>query len=83
MTIMSYWMACALEKSFELFDVETSIARNAAHRKGIYWIVARNRHNANAIRHDDMLALAHDAKAGLLQSPNGIEVIDAGNLRHG
>jgi len=48
-----------------------------------YWIVARNRHNANAIGHDNMLALAHDAKAGLLQSPNGIEMIDAGNLRHG
>ena len=30
-----------------------------------------------------MLALGHDAKVGLLQRPNGIEVIDAGNLRHG
>jgi hypothetical protein len=71
------------EKVLELFDVETSITSDASHRESIDWIVARNCHNANAVRHHDMLALAHDAKTRLLQSPHGIEVIDAGNLWHG
>jgi hypothetical protein len=63
-----------------LFDAESSIARNAAHRESVYWIVARNRHNANTIRHDDVFTLAQDAKAGLFQRLHGIEMIDAGNL---
>ena len=70
------------EKFFELFDAETSITSDASHRESIYWIMARNRYNANAVRHHDMFTLAHDAEASLLQSPDGIEVIDAGNLRH-
>jgi hypothetical protein len=75
------WRALS-EEFLKLLHVEARIARDAAHRKSIYRIVARNRHNSNAIRHHDVLALADDAKAGLLQSPDGIEVIDAGNLRH-
>jgi hypothetical protein len=71
------------EKSFELFDVETGIACDASHRESIYWIVARNRHNSDAIRHHDMLALAHDAKAGFFQRLDGIQMIDAGDLWHG
>jgi hypothetical protein len=71
------------EEFLELFDVEASITSNASHSKSIYWIVARNRHNANAVRHHAVLPLTHDAKAGLLQSLNGIKVIDSRNLRHG
>ena len=66
-----------------MFDVETSIASDATHRKSIYRIVARNRHNSNSIRHYDVLALAHDAKTDLPQSPDSIEVIHAWNLWHG
>src|SRR6266404_518982 len=68
------------KKFLELFDVESSIARNAAHRESVYWIVARNRHNANTIRHDDVFTLAQDAKVGFLQRLYGIEMIDARNL---
>jgi len=63
-----------------LFDAESSIARNATHRESVYWVVARNGHNANTIRHDDVFTLAQDSKAGLFQSLHGIEMIDAGNL---
>ena len=42
----------------------------------------RNRQDANAIRHKDMFALAHGAKAGLFESANRIEVVDSGNFRH-
>jgi hypothetical protein len=40
--------------------------------------VARNSHYAHTIRHDDMFALAHDAKAGLLQGSDGIQVVTPG-----
>ncbi len=66
-----------------MFHTKTSITRDAAHRESIYWIVARNRDNSNAIRHHYMFALAHDAKTGFLQCLDGIEMIDAGNFRHG
>lgn len=39
--------------------------------------MARNRYNANAVRHHRVLPLTHDAKADLLQSVNGIEMIDS------
>lgn len=75
-------MACESEKLLELFDVESRITSDASHRKSVNWIVARNRHNANAIRHHNVLTLAHDAKACLLKSPDRIEVIDPRNLWH-
>jgi len=71
------------EKFLEFLDVEASITSDASHSESIYWIVARNRHNANAVRHHGVIPLTHDAKASLLQSLNGIEVIDSGNLWHG
>ena len=71
-----------LKKFFELLDGQPSVAGNAAHGESIHRIVSRNRHDANTVRHDNVFALAHDAKAGLFQSAHRIEVIDAGNLRH-
>jgi hypothetical protein len=35
--------------------------------------------NTNSIRHDNVLFLSEDPKAGFLQSSNSIEVIDARN----
>ena len=66
----------------ELLHAKTGITRDAAHSKRIHWVVTWNSDDANAVRHDDMFVLSHDAKTGLLQSLDGIEVIDAGNLRH-
>lgn len=69
-------MAVESEKVLELFDVESSITSDASHRECINWIVARNRHNSNAVRHHNVLTLAHDAKTDLLQSPDRIQMID-------
>src|SRR4051812_2579432 len=76
------WIAFASEKFLELFDTETGIACNATHCESVYRIVARNRHDTNTVRHDDVFTLTQDAKASLFKSLHGIEVIDAGNLRH-
>jgi len=75
-------MASQSEKFFEPFDRQASVARNATHGKSVDRVVPRNSHDANAVGHDDMFALANDAEVGLLQRPHRIEVIDAGNLRH-
>ena len=71
------------EKFFELFHAESGVAGNTAHRESIYWIVARNRHNTNSIRHDDVFTLTENAEASFFQSPHGIEMIDAGNFWRG
>ena len=76
-------MAPWSQKFFELFHAKAGVASNAAHRESVYGILARNRHNTNSIRHDDVFTLTQNAEASLLQSPHGIEMIDAGNLRHG
>ena len=75
-------MASQSEKFFELFDRQASVARNAAHGKSVDRIVPRNSHDANAVGHDDMFALANDAEVCLLQRTHSIEVINARNLRH-
>jgi hypothetical protein len=61
-------MASQSEKFFELFDGQSSVARNTAHSESINRIVPRNRYDANAIRHNDVFALAHDAKASLCRA---------------
>src|ERR1700730_17811799 len=53
----------ASEKLLELFDVETSITSDTSHGESVDWIVARNRHDANTVRHHDMFTLAYDSKA--------------------
>lgn len=65
-----------------MFDVESRIASDATHRESVNWIVARNSHNTNAVRHHNVLTLTQDAKAGLLESLYRIEVIDPRNLWH-
>ncbi|HEY5838181.1 MAG TPA: hypothetical protein VIT19_04030 [Pyrinomonadaceae bacterium] len=65
-----------------MFYGQASIARNTAHSEGVNRVVPGNRYEANTVRHNDVFALAEDAKASLLESAHSIEVIDAGNLRH-
>jgi hypothetical protein len=45
--------------------------------------MARDRHDPLAVAHDDVLALAHDLEAGLLQRTHGVEMIDAWDLGQG
>ena len=70
------------EQFLELFHREAGIAIDTSHRKSIYGVVTRNSDHSNSIRHDDMFALADNAKAGFLQSVDCIKVIDARNFRH-
>ncbi len=52
------------EQFFELFDGQAGVPRDAAHRKCVDRIVTWDSKDADAIRHNDMLALTNDAKAG-------------------
>ncbi len=75
-------MAPQSEKFFELFDRQPSVASDAAHGESVDWVVPRNSHDANTVRHNDMFALANDAEVCLLKRADSIQVIDAGDLRH-
>jgi hypothetical protein len=73
----------SLEEFLESFGRQPCIPHNTAHRKRIHRIMARDREDANAVGHNDVLALTDYPKAGLPQSPDRIQMVDAGNLRHG
>jgi hypothetical protein len=71
-----------LEEFSKLFDRETSIADNTTHRERVDGIMAGNRKKPHTVRHDDMLALARNAKTRLLQGPDRLQMIDAGEFWH-
>jgi len=66
----------------ELFDCQPSVLCDTTHGVGVHGIVARDGEDAAAVTHDDVLALTSDAEAGLLKGPHGLEMRDAGDLRH-
>ena len=70
------------EQLLELFDCQPGVLCDTAHGVGVYRIVARDGNDAAAVTHDDLLALASYAESGLLKGPHGIEMRDAGDLRH-
>lgn len=72
-----------LEQLAELIDGEASVADNPGHSDRVHGIVSRDCDPANAISHDDVLALPQNPKPSFLQGSNGNEMIDAGQLRHG
>ena len=80
---MQQRLAASLEELLEFFDRQPGIPHDAAHRKGIHRVMAWYREDANTIRQDNVLALTNNPKARLLQSPHRIQMINAGNLRHG
>ena len=71
------------EQLLEFFDREPGITSDTAHCKCIDWVIAWNRNNANPVGHDDVLALPNDEEAGFLKSLDRIEMVDAGDFRHG
>ena len=73
----------SLEQLLEFFNTQTGITHDAAHRKRIHRIMARDREDADSIRHYDVFALPDDAEACPLQRPHRFKVIDTGNLGHG
>ncbi len=73
----------ASEKLLELIDRQARVANDATHRLGIDRIVPWNRHESNTIAHDRVLGTGtHDAETGLLQRPDGLQVVDARQLGH-
>jgi len=44
---------------------------------GVNWVMPRHSDDAGPIGHDDVLALPLDVETGLLQCPNGIQMIYA------
>jgi hypothetical protein len=54
------------EELLELFNRQTSVTSYATHCKSIDRIVSRYRENTNPIRHDNVLSLPDDLKAGFL-----------------
>jgi hypothetical protein len=69
-----------LQELPKLLDGEAGVARDTAHGDGVDWVVAGNGEDARAVAHDDVLALAQHDKPCLLERPDCIEVIDAGEL---
>jgi hypothetical protein len=57
---------------------QARVPDDVAHCDRIHRIVPGNGQDAFAVGHERVLALSHDAKAGFLESTNGIEMIDAG-----
>ena len=65
-----------------ILDAQASITHDTAHGKRINRIVAGNSENANAIRHDNMLALTENANASFFKSSTSVQMIDARYLWH-
>ena len=70
------------QQLFELSDCKTCIFNNSTHRDRVHRIVSRNRDEMRAVAHYNVLALAHNSKAGLFERLDRSEMINAGNLRH-
>ena len=64
----------------ELLGSETRISGDTAHGECIDRVMARNCEYSSAIGHYDVLTLANDTKAGLLQCPNSVKVVDTRDL---
>ena len=71
-----------LQQVTELIFRESRVADDTSHRKGVHRVVSGDGKDPHAIAHHDMLALADNSKADLLQGANGILVVDAGELRN-
>jgi hypothetical protein len=71
------------QELLELIDRETRIAHDARHGLRIDGIGSRDGQDSNTVGHDDVLALAGDAKASLLQCADRQKVRHARQLRHG
>ena len=74
--------ATASQQLAKLLHGKACVTHNPAHSAGIHGIVSRNREDADAISHDDVLSLADNPKAIFLQSSQGFLMIDTRDFRH-
>ena len=65
------WRA-SLEQLLEFFGRQPRIPHDAAHRERVHRIMARDGEDANAVGHNNVLALAKNPEAGPLQGPHSI-----------
>jgi hypothetical protein len=72
----------SLEQFFEFFHGKAGVTSNTAHGEGIDWMTSRNYQSSVALPHDDVFTLPLDYEAGTFQSADGVQMINAGNLRH-
>lgn len=72
-----------LQQSPELLNCEAGILHDSTHRDRVDRICPGNRQDPDAVAHHDVLPLASDFEASLLERPHGILVVYAGDLRHG
>lgn len=79
--MLTSWVGrCPLLQEFtKLLNGESGVTHDPTEREGDGGVVPRNRQDARAVRHDDVLALAGDRKSGLLQRTRRVKVVDAGN----
>ena len=66
-------MPWTLQQVAKLIDGQPCVADNPTHRKGIDGVVPRNGENTLPVREHDMLPLACNPKADLLQHPHSIK----------
>ena len=71
-----------LEKFAELLRCEAGILNDSAHRKRVHRVVPRDSQDSPAVGHDDVFPLPGNLEPSLLQSFDGAQVSDSGNLRH-
>jgi len=67
----------------ELFNCEPRIPDDSCHRDRVHRVMARDRYEVNAIRHDDVLALKDNLETCLSKRLDGILMVDTGQLGHG
>ncbi len=72
-----------LKQLAKLFDGKPGVADDTAECKCVDGVVTRDGEDARIVGHNDVLALADHRKSGLLESADGIEMIDARNLWQG
>src|SRR5271157_5082708 len=72
-----------LQQPTELIDRQTRAPHDRSHGDRMDRVVTRDSDDARAVGHHDVLALTPDVEAGLLQSADRIEVVDACKLGHG
>jgi hypothetical protein len=70
------------EQFAKLLDCESCVTNDSTHGEGIHRVVARNRKDALAVRHDDMFTLPQNAESSPLQGPNSVKVGDSWKLAH-
>lgn len=78
----SGYLTTTSQQLAEILYRQTGVFDDAAHGVGVDGIGARDGQKALTVRHHDVLALTDNAKAGFLQCADGMEMIDAGKLRH-